>query len=119
MAQSGGIMVEAYVNSTNNLKDNSRMDTLCVRLMNRNIPIDTVNCFTTSIDSRIPLKPGNYDLVLESENRKIYLYNFLVYSDQITFINLLIEPTKKMNLVEQLKRKRSYHNYRKVHLKDK
>lgn len=108
---SGGLNVQSYSNTTNNLTDNIKSDSTFVQIINPKYGIDTSICFSEKNRFRIFLKPGNYRLICSLNSSVINLENVIISSDNITFVELLFEPNKELSFFEKRRRKKLYSNF--------
>lgn len=108
----GALHLQSFENETNRLEDNQKIETSSVRIVNDVYSMDTTVLFTSEMNSRIALKPGNYTLTCSNDRgTTVHIENVQISSDQITFVDLLFEPQNKMGFLQKRKRRKLYANY--------
>lgn len=110
-AQIASVAITSFVNETNNLSDNIELDSTWVHLTNENHSMDTSFWMHAGPKNRLQLHPGTYQITCTAAGRTIELENVIIKGDRITFIDLLIEPEKKLKFSEKRKRRKRYYNF--------
>jgi hypothetical protein len=82
-----------------------------VRIRNKHYSIDTIIWISGDVKNRTPLKTGKYQITCTVNETSIELIDVLISGDQITFVDLLFEPDKKLNFLQSKKRKKLFDNY--------
>lgn len=107
----GALSVTSFINETNDLNDNVEADSTLVQIVNKKFSMDTTVWVYKRVKNKISLRTGEYQIICTLTGRTIELFDVPIYADRITFLNLLIEPDKKLSFIEKNKRQKRFYNY--------
>lgn len=104
--------ITAFKNNTNQLEDNSQLDTVLVQITSKSIDYDTTVFFSKE-KNRFALPDGRFTILCSIDGEEeIRIENIPASSDKITFIEILFEPPKEYSKKEiKLRRKKQFANY--------
>lgn len=108
----GALSVTTFMNETNDLIDNIELDSTLVQIINKKYSLDSTIWVYKGVKNRISLRPGEYHIICTLSDKTIDLFNVPINADRITFLDLLIEPDKKLSFIEKKKRRKRYYNYK-------
>jgi len=108
----GALSVTTFMNETNDLIDNIELDSTLVKIINKKYSLDSTIWVYKGVKNRISLRPGEYHIICTLSGKTIDLFDVPINADRITFLDLLIEPDKKLSFIEKKKRRKRYYNYK-------
>ncbi len=107
----GSLSVTTFTNETNDLIDNVEADSTSVQIINKHYSLDSTVWVYKGVKNRISLRPGEYYIICTTSGKTIELFDVQISADRITFLDLLVEPDKKLSFVQKQKRRKRFYNY--------